>query len=58
MDHLKKAIIEQISILSDHQGHESDLCFQFIRTHAMSIVQLSDEAMFTAPGRFEAEYHA
>jgi hypothetical protein len=45
MEHIKKSIIEQIAILSDHKCHGREICVQFIRNHAMSIVQLTDEAI-------------
>jgi hypothetical protein len=47
MEHLKKEIMEQIAILSEHRQGGSDLCFQFVRNHALSIVQLSEEAIGT-----------
>lgn len=45
MDHLRKSIIEQIAILSDHRRNGLDISLHFVRDHALSIVQMTEEAL-------------
>lgn len=56
MDHLKKAIIEQISLMSSHKDVDTDLNFGFLRNHALLIVQLSEAAM-TGPMRNDKVFY-
>jgi hypothetical protein len=47
MDHLRKAILEQIAILSDHKCNGMEISLHFVRDHALSIVQMTEEALLS-----------
>jgi hypothetical protein len=45
MEHCSKALKEQIEILWHHQSRDNDLDYQFIKVHALAVLQLSEQMM-------------
>ncbi len=40
--HLTKAIRDQIQVISEHMSGDRPLCAQFVRDHALIVLQLSE----------------
>jgi hypothetical protein len=45
MEHSTKNLKQQIEILFEHQAERSELNFQFIRDHALAVLQMSEQLM-------------
>jgi hypothetical protein len=55
MDHGRKALIEQIGVVWQHQSNSDELDLEFTRIHGLAIVQLCDQIMIEEGHRIGSE---